>query len=127
MSMLSLFPQLLDWSWYVPFFLRMFLAFYTIGLGVAFIKKNKEAEQKDNFTWTAFGILVIALGFLYLLGIYTQIAGVIGFSLSLVALAIKRKYSELAPEPIKFYVLIGLVSLTLLFLGAGPYAFDLPL
>lgn len=125
--MLSLFPQLLDWSWYVPFVFRICLGFYFFFLGYSMIKANSQNKGEDSLSWMILGILIIVLSASFLFGIYVQIAGVVGFVLSWIAIYFRRKGSSFTPEPIKFYFFVGIVSLSLLFLGAGPHAFDLPL
>ncbi len=127
LSMLSLFPELLDWSFYVPFFFRLFLSCYLLAAGYHLIKKNNRGEGEEKLTWGIFGTLIMAIGFFLLLGVYTQILGVISFVISLLAIYCKKHHSHNTPESIAFYTLFGLLSLSLLFLGAGPFAFDLPL
>lgn len=123
--MLSLFPELLDWSFFVPFFFRVFLGCYLLAVGYHLINKTRRDEEK--LTWAIFGTLVMAIGFFLFLGVYTQIFGVISFAISLLAIYFKKRKSHDTPESIAFYTLFALLSLSLLFLGAGPYAFDLPL
>lgn len=125
--MLSLFPELLDWSFYVPFFFRIFISCYLLTAGYHLIKKNKTKGGEEKLTWTIFGTLIIAAGLALLLGIYTQVFGVISFVLSLLAIYFKKHKSPDTTESILFYLLFALISFSLLFLGAGPYAFDLPL
>jgi FtsH-binding integral membrane protein len=125
--MLSLFPELLDWSFYVPFFFRIFLSCYLLTVGYHLIKKNKAENDEEGLAWTIFGTLITATGLALLFGIYTQVFGVVAFTISLLAIYFTKRRSPDATESIAFYLLFGLVSLSLLFLGAGPYAFDLPL
>ena len=125
--MLSLFPQLLDWGWYVPFMFRLFLGIYFFFSGYQLTKINSQKTGEDHLAWTTLGVLIIILGVSFLLGVYVQIAGVVGFALSLVAIYFKHKKAVFTSEPIKYYLLLGVVALSLLFLGAGPHAFDLPL
>lgn len=124
--MLSLFPQLLDWSWYVPLVFRGFLALYLFVIAAHFIKNDKKqnAEQLAN---ALLGAILLILGLAFLFGIAVQIAGVIGFSLALIAMFLKNRHAKEMEESLWFYALIGLVAFSLIFLGAGPYAFDLPL
>lgn len=125
--MLSLFPELLDWSFYVPFFFRLFLSCYLITAGYHLIKKNNKGDGEEKLTWAIFGTLVMLIGFFLLLGVYTQVFGVISFVISLFAIYFKKSHSHNIAESITFYILFGLLSLSLLFLGAGPFAVDLPL
>ena len=127
--MLSLFPELLDWSWYAPFFFRMFIGIYVINVGLLAARTNNQPKDRDDIAWTLLAALLFVLGASFLAGIYIQLAGAIGFALALVAIYCKLKNLPLVlvEESPKFYFLIGLVSLSFVILGAGPYAFDLPL
>jgi len=127
LSMLSFFPQLLDWSWYVPLVFRIFLAVYLFAIGYSFAKAPKDEKGGDGAAWMVFGILLIALSVLLFVGIYAQIAGTIVFVISLIAMYFKYRKAQFTPESEKFYLLVGLVALSLVFLGTGPYAFDIPL
>ncbi len=125
--MLSLFPELLDWSWYAPFIFRLFLGFYLCSVGWAVAKKYTSEKNKNNATaWIGAGVLLVALGFSFLLGIFVQAIGAVGFALAISALYLRKKHPHGA-ESVSFYLLIGIVSLSLVFLGPGPYSFDLPL
>jgi uncharacterized membrane protein YfcA len=125
--MLSLFPELLDWSFYVPFFFRLFLGCYLLAAGYQLAKKHKATRDEEKLTWNILGTLIMTIGLFIFLGVYTQIFGVISFAISLLALYFKKHKSHDTPESIAFYALFALLSLSLLFLGAGPFAFDLPL
>ena len=125
--MLSLFPQLLDWGWYVPFIFRIFLGFYFFFIGYSFTRSSRAKSGQDSLAWLILGALIILLSLGFFLGLYVQIVGVIGFTLSLLAIYFKHKNASFTPETVKYYLLLGVVSLSLLFLGAGPHAFDLPL
>lgn len=123
--MLSLFPQLLDWSWYTPLLFRGFIAAYLISLIITLLRKHDTGSKR--FANKGFATIFILLALTLLFGIYVQIMGVIGFSFAMTALFFRKRYSKDLKETVWFYVLIGLVSLSLVFLGAGPYAFDIPL
>ena len=126
--MLSLFPDLLDWSWYVPFFFRVFLGVYCCYLGYTLAQEEgPSTTEHDRFAWLGMRTLLVTLGLLFIAGIAVQALGSIGFTLALFALFLRTKQSPHASESSVFYLLIGLVALSLIFLGAGPYAFDLPL
>jgi uncharacterized membrane protein YfcA len=124
--MLSLFPELLDWSFFVPSLFRLFLGVYLLSIGYNFLKRKDEKES-DQDARHALGMLLCVFGLGFFFGIYVQVCGVVGFATSLVALYFKQHNSPLTPESKTFYLLVGLVSFSLIFLGAGAYAFDLPL
>lgn len=124
--MLSLFPELLDWSWYVPFFFRVFLGAYLLCIAGMLIKKRELVKNNDALAFFMGGILLILLALSFLIGAFVQAVGAVGFALAMVALFLKRKHTQ-GTESVPFYLLIGFVSLSLVFLGPGPYSFDLPL
>lgn len=128
--MLSFFPELYDWSWYVPFFFRIFLAWYFISVGYAFAKQGDDEHSKDRLVWAIWGALLVGVGVSFLIGVFIQFAGVIGFSFGMLAMGVKRFhtfYERYTRESFAFYGLLSLVSLSMVFLGPGPFAVDLPL
>lgn len=125
--MLSLFPQLLDWGWYVPFIFRILLGFYFFSIGYSFTRSRSTKSGQDGLAWLILGALIITLSLGFFLGVYVQIVGVVGFIFSLMAIYFKHRNASFTPESVRYYMLLGVVSLSLLFLGAGPHAFDLPL
>ena len=126
--MLSLFPDLLDWSWYVPFIFRIFLGAYCFYISWSLIRnEGRKGVERDRFAWTSLGMILFVFGTLFLIGLYAQVLGSVGFALAVVALYLRFKKVPQAQESFWFYFLIGLVALSLVFLGAGPYAIDLPL
>lgn len=126
--MLSLFPDLLDWSWYVPLFFRCFLGAYCVYVGwILLCKESKTEDERDRFAWVCLASILFFLGILFAIGLYAQALGSIGFVLALFTLYLRIKNSPHVTESMAFYLLVSMVSLSLVFLGAGPYAFDLPL
>ena|SRR3989338_8057738 len=125
--MLSPFPELFAWSWYVPLFFRLFLAIYLLHLCYHFAKRGGAGEADGHTNFAIGGGLLVIIGLSFFVGLYVQISGAIGFVLALTALLMKPPAPEKLHGSRAFYFLLGLVSLSLVFLGAGPYAFDLPL
>lgn len=119
--MLSLFPSLFDWSWYVPFFFRLFLGYYFFNLGLHALKKS------DDSTWKILGGASSLLGILFILGIFAQLLGLIAGFFSIFLASSKKDHPRLKLESVVFYTLLSFVAFSLLFLGAGPHAIDLPL
>jgi uncharacterized membrane protein YfcA len=124
--MLSLFPELLDWSWYVPLLFRIFLGWYLVHVGYSYIRRRSPAEPQsaDALLWG--GILLALLGIAFFAGIFVQALGATGFILAATALYFRTRLGGNVDAP-RFYVLVGLVALSLVFLGPGPLSFDLPL
>ena len=127
--MLSLFPDLLDWSFYVPFLFRVFLGIYILAAGYRFFKKSMSPTEKDEdkLSWGIFGALLVLLAGSLLIGLFIQVGGAITFAVSILALYAKHRNIKDADESTAFYLLFALVGLSLIFLGPGPFAFDLPL
>lgn len=119
--MLSLFPNLFDWSWYVPFIFRIFLGYYFFNLGLHTLKKS------DSVAWKLLGGISSLMGVLFVLGVFAQLIGLISGFLSLFLATSQKEHPRLKLESSVFYVLLSLVAFSLLFLGAGPHAIDLPL
>lgn len=134
--MLNPFPDLLAFGLVAPLMLR-------VALGVIFIdfgwnKFGKEREQKAAFFTTlglkpgtyyavAFGVIEAVSGLLLVVGFYTQIAALAALCISVAAYRLKGKYPEHFQNSRCFFFLLAVISLSLLFSGAGFLAFDLPL
>lgn len=73
-------------------------------------------------------IIECVVGALLIVGLWTQGAGIAGSILMLAASFVKIRKPELSPKHTAgFYFTLALFSFALLFLGAGAFAFDLPL
>ena len=137
MQTLSLFPSLLDFQMLGIFALR-------VALGLIFVyfwyeKVARERAERINFYeklglrpskvyfWIVSSIEGIA-GTLLVVGLYTQGAVLVTGTLMIVATLIKwRKPSALPRNTIDFYIILAVASFSLLFLGPGAFAIDLPL
>lgn len=127
--MLSLFPDLFDWSFYVPFFFRVFLGLYILGVGYSFFRRSAASTEKseDKLSWGILGGLLIVLASCLFVGVVVQVAGAVAFALCLFAIYAKKYNVKEIDESTTFYLLFALLSISLVFLGPGPFAFDLPL
>lgn len=117
--MLSVFPSLLTWSQLSPFLIRLTLGavfvFWTYG-----VFKRKPADK-------IIGIIGGIAGILLVIGLYTQIAALVATLIMLVCLVEKIKKSLFFNDGVNYYFLLLIMALSLLFTGAGFWAFDLPL
>lgn len=135
--MVSLFPSLLDFQMLGTFALRV-----TLGLIFVYFWYEKVTHQRAErihffeklgmkpavlyFYLTAYteGIA----GALLVVGLWTQGAAIATGALMLLASIVKFfKPSALPRNTIEFYIILAVASFALLFLGAGAFAFDLPL
>lgn len=133
----SVFPSFLDYSFLAITFLRITLGL--IFIWFAYTKIMRERTMRvaffeklglrppHAFFWTISGVEGV-VGILLVLGAYTQIAALVTGVLMTIATFIKwRKPSALPYNTIEFYILLAVVSFTLVSFGAGAFAFDLPL
>ena len=114
--MLSLFPQLLFLSPFAAFHIR--LALMCIFAYSAYVR-IPHAQTLIKVFGVIDGLIAIAL----LVGFYTQLAALLG----LICTAAWLMRSDWNPYPKSTAALAFIMCLSILVLGAGPFAFDLPL
>jgi len=133
--MLTPFPQLLIFGFYAPTILRIVAAGIFLYLGMSHFKHKKEVAHEISMlphtvaVWgtAVFIIVEFAIAILLFLGLWTQIAALIGLIICLKIFLIKKGLRHLSPLSHISYILLGAVCLSLLFSGAGAIAMDLPL
>lgn len=137
MYMVSLFPSLLDFQMLGTFALR-------VTLGLIFIyfwyeKVFRQRAQRIHF-FEKLGMKPAVLyfyltaytegiaGALLVVGLWAQGAAIATGALMFLASIVKFfKPNALPRNTIEFYIILAVASFALLFLGAGAFAFDLPL
>jgi len=134
--MLNTFGDLLTFGLVAPFLLRVIIGLIFIGFGYikAYgIKKDSVIEipgcKKENLK-IIFGIIALVetiAGILLIIGLYTQISAIIIALLSLGAIILKYKHRSAIKNSFLFYILVFTIAISLIFSGAGFWAFDLPL
>jgi len=136
MHTVSLFPNLLDYSFLATGVLRItvgiiFLSFWYYGFTHAreirtqFFEKLKLRPAKVFF-WITSAIEGVA-GLFFVIGYCTQAVALVMGSLMLLTSFIKHHKPTVLPKnTTEFYVLLSVVCFTLVFLGAGAFAVDLP-
>ncbi|MEK7081499.1 MAG: DoxX family protein [Patescibacteria group bacterium] len=132
--MLNPFPELLTFGLLSPFIIRICLGAVFVRHGYFKLFKNRD-EAVKNFgiagEWTK--ILVIAIGSIELIGGIMLLAGfltqVAAFSLAalVLAIAIFKKVAGISGRNLGFMAFLFLTLVSLLFSGAGFFAFDVPL
>ncbi|MEX2013558.1 MAG: DoxX family protein [Parcubacteria group bacterium] len=134
--MLNLFPDLLMYSLAGPFVLRVLLGLIFIDLG--FLKFRSEKNRwltsfetlglrpADLFL-SLYALLQIIGGLLLLVGLWTQVAALAFAIFTGIELYIEWQAREILKRDMVFYLLIFVISLSLLLTGAGAYAIDIPL
>ena len=119
--MLSLFPVLLSYEMLAPFVLRVTLGAVFIVWAYAHLK-SREHKKK-----TALGVLDAIVGLLLIIGLYTQLAALVAVIMLLIGLIMKAKKKTLFSDGINYYFILLVIAFSLVVLGAGAFAFDLPL
>lgn len=134
--MLNTFGDLLTYGLVAPFILRVIIGLIFIGFGYVKaygIKKDTVIEipgyKKDNLK-IIFGIIALIetiAGIFLVIGLYTQISAIIVALLSLGAMVLKYNHRSAIKNSFLFYILAFAIAVSLVFSGAGFWAFDLPL
>ena len=133
---LTTFPDLLTFSAFSPFILRMVLGFVVINLGFLKLSGEKLAWQKLFETIHIYparifvkilAIVEIVGGIALIAGAYTQLTAIIFSALFFCEAVLEYREPVLEKRNLTFYMLMFAISLSLIFLGAGALAFDLPL
>jgi len=132
--MLSLFPQLLFLSPLSATLLRIASACIFLYLAYFYFNKRRELGHIEFLfvgrgTWipvvVAFFAALPAIGLL--VGIYTQLAAILGALLALKSIVWKRRYPAMFPFSRVTMALLFVICVSLIFTGAGAFAFDWPL
>lgn len=133
--MLNTFPYLLTYGLVAPFILRVVLG--GIFLYFGYVKITRMGQTAHILSYLNIpnpAIMARALGFIQAIaglaliaGFLTQIAAIIILVISLSGLYIKIKHSKLIDRGVSFYLLAIIIALSLIFTGAGFWAFDMPL
>lgn len=137
MHTLSLFPALFTYQMLGIFMIRVILGATFLRLWYIGFKYHKDEQVESlekmglrpaRFFAGLVSLVKLAGGILLVIGLWTQGAALATGAMMLVAAAVKLYKPELLPRhKFGFCLLLGVVSLALLFLGAGAFAFDLPL
>ena len=131
--MLNVFPSLLVYSFFAPTILRVVAA--AIILTMAHIHRVRRDEIIKLFTpilgnlatyilWVVVAVEA-AVGFGLFIGLYTQVAALIGIILAIRSLVARPQ--ALSPFDRTTDWLLLAVCVSLVFTGAGALAFDIPL
>ncbi len=134
--MLNPFPELLAYGLLAPFILRLAIGFLFINLG--YLKLTTEKDRWISsfnalrlkpaaFFVKALALVEIIGGIMLVAGYRTQIAALVLALLVFSELYVEYKEESVLKRNLVFYLLVFAICLSLLFSGAGFFAFDLPL
>jgi uncharacterized membrane protein YphA (DoxX/SURF4 family) len=133
---LNPFPELLAYSLLAPFILRLLLGLIFIDLGILKFRGEKQRwiascealnMRPAELFVHLYAFLQIAGGVLLLIGLWTQVAALMFVIFTGAELYIEWRAREILKRDLVFYLLLFIISLSLLFTGAGAFALDIPL
>ncbi|KKQ34779.1 MAG: hypothetical protein US50_C0037G0003 [Candidatus Nomurabacteria bacterium GW2011_GWB1_37_5] len=123
--MFNLFPDLLDYNFIVPVLFRIFLAYFLIKNSIVFFKSFISSH---NYFVFFSSIIFLLSGAFTLSGFLIQHISIFFMVVLIFEPLFKRKqnypFATLTPD---FKFLLFITFLSMLFMGAGIFSFDLPL
>lgn len=134
--MLNPFPELLAYSLIGPAVLRLVLGLIFINLGSLKFRGEREYWlnsfealniRPGTFFLPIYALLQIVGGLLLIIGLWTQIAALVFVLFTGLELYVEWKEGKILKRDLVFYLLLFVISLSLLLTGAGAYAIDIPL
>lgn len=134
--MLNPFPDLLAFGLAAPLILRLTLGAIFVDFGWKKLFQDRTAKgaffellrlSPGTLYAIAMGILELVAGLLLIAGLFTQIAALLTLLISSAACYLKGRYPDQLTNSKNFFFILSIISLSLLFSGAGFFAFDLPL
>lgn len=140
--MLSAFPDLLTYGLLAPFILRLALAFYMGSIGLENLKRKNvgagstpsaSESMVPELPWlpykkeSIYGGFNMIIATLITIGLFTQVAALIAFLVIVLEWRIKKEPGILWQSEHISMLLAGAIAISLLFSGAGFFAFDWPL
>ena len=133
--MFNPFPELFFLQPLAPLIIRIVIGIFLIYLGyITAFKKRLEFQKKfraekypfPNFIPWKLGIAEILVGSFLVIGLYTQITCIIAAYIFLNLAVLDNPKTGIIGYSRALYVIVTIVSLTLVLTGAGAFAFDLP-
>jgi uncharacterized membrane protein YphA (DoxX/SURF4 family) len=119
--MFSLFPTLLDFHLFAALLLR-------VVAGYVFIMQGRRVCQDVSHTRITYslGLVQVIIGALLVVGAWVQGAAIVGAVITFFGVESMVAH-ESTPYERERLVILWAVCVSLIVLGAGPYAFDIPL
>jgi len=126
--MTSIFPALLDFSLLGIFVLRVITGLFYIMFGLYLLQTTHILREKSiglQIFGFVYGTMKCTVGALLTLGVFIQPAAIGGMFLAVLTYA--QGYKSASKSVLQVQTLLFFICLSLLFLGPGTFAFDLPL
>jgi len=132
--MLSLFPQILFLSPLSATLLRVcaglvfaYLAYFHFANRRAASEELSKLIGGASVIMPVYCVIELVVALSLVLGAWTQASALVGFIIAVKMLLIRHSLKELKPLSQLSYALLAVICLSLVFTGAGAFAFDLPL
>ena len=135
--MLNTFPILLSFDLLVPLLFRLVLGAIFVRSAFIIFLKNGNVEKEKFFNVirlrpgylfaNLLGFIELFGGVMLILGLRVQIAALALSIITLGGFLLKFKYPHHFASGTRYYFLLFIMTFSLLFLGPGFFAFDLPL
>lgn len=124
--MLNPFPDLLALGFFAPTLLRLAVALSFGATAWAHYARRTELANLGIWLWVAI-MVEVAVTISLALGAYTQLGALAALILSVAYAVYAKKYARAVPLCRGEYILLAIISASLLVSGAGAFAQDLPL
>jgi len=125
--MFSLWPELFDLSLLAVTLLRLTAGYFFLLMGVRLLRAVRAAKGQRTLLRSIgglYGALQLGVGSLLLVGLFTQPAALVGALLTLLPVGSGTKASACEQH---VQLLLFAITVSLIFLGPGIFAFDRPL
>ena len=120
----SLFPYLLSYQQVAPFILRVVLGITLAWFGY---KKIQQRGTSSGSNSVIYGTVEIIIAMFLIIGLYTQLAALLNALILIIKIGFKIRDKAFLTDGVNYYVLLLAMALSVVFLGAGIWSFDLPL
>jgi uncharacterized membrane protein YphA (DoxX/SURF4 family) len=124
MHTLSLFPSLLSYQELAPFIIRIVLGATLAHFGYRKINGRGQSSGSNSMVY---GWVEIITGALLIIGLWTQLAALVNAVILIIKIGFKIRDGKFLTDGVNYYILLLAMALSLIFTGAGAFAFDLPL
>ena len=105
-----------------PFIIRVLLGVALVHFGSKKLKRDGDSSGSNS---PAYGLVEIVIGLFYIVGLFTQLATALNAAILVIKLGFKMREGKLLSDGINYYILLLAMALSLLFTGAGAFAFDM--
>jgi uncharacterized membrane protein YphA (DoxX/SURF4 family) len=124
MHLVSLFPSFLTYAQVGPLLIRLVLGITLAYFGYEKIKNHGTSSGSNS---RLYGAIEIFISIFLIVGLYTQLAALLNAIILVIKLGFKINDKKFLSDGVNYYILLLIMAISLLFTGAGFWAFDLPL